>query len=87
MIEKSEGHSRRRNVICNGKPEADKENTEEVVRKFLVDDLKMDNTEVQNMMFRDVHRLPKSKKNPAGARPIIMAFILQKDRNAVMRKD
>lgn len=85
-----EGHSRRRNIIINGKQELDKEDTEEVVKQFLVNDLKIEDEQVTNIMFRDVHRLPKSKNKDGSERntprPIIAAFLCQKDRNAVMRK-
>ena len=89
-IIEQEGHSRRRNLIINGKPELDKENTEEVVQEFLVNDLHIEEVEVKNYLFRDVHRLPKSKNKDGtvreGPRPIIVAFLRQKDRNSVMRK-
>ena len=84
-----EGHSRRKNVLINGKEEKKGEKVEEVARKFMVDDLKMDPGEVANFLFRDCHRLPKPKPREDGTvfhKPIIVAFVLQKDRNSVMRK-
>ena len=84
-----EGHSRRLNIIIQGKDETAGENTEEVARGFLTNELKMDAGDVGQFMVRDVHRLPKGKKRDGsefdGPRPIIMAFIRQKDRNTVMR--
>lgn len=84
-----EGHSRRRNIIVNGKEELNGENTEEVAKQFLVNDLQMDQEEVKGFLFRDIHRLPKAKNRDGTQndrpRPIIMAFLRQKDRNAVMK--
>ena len=86
-----EAHSRRRNVIINGKKFVEGENTKEVAKTFLVDNLKLDPAVVSGFLFRDIHRLPagKIKTNEGvkkGERPIIMAFLCQDDRNAVMRK-
>jgi hypothetical protein len=82
-----EAHSRRRNVIISGKAERDGEDIEQVVENFLTRDLKLSEDAVKQYLFRDMHRLPKSPKAPAAApKPIIVAFIRQKDRNAVMRK-
>ena len=85
-----EGHSRRKNVIINGKQEENGEVTEEVCRKFLKEDLHLDGDKVDKMIFRDVHRLPKPRNKDGServgvAKPIIMAFICQKDRNEVLR--
>ena len=85
-ILKAEAHSRRKNLIINGMAEVEGETTESLVRKFCVDNLKMEKTEVDKFLFRDVHRLPKSKKVAAGQKPIIMAFVQQKHRNEVLRK-
>ena len=84
-----EGHSRRRNVIINGVEELEGENTEEVATNFLKDELKIEAEDVAKFLFRDVHRLPKAK-NADGTvntkpRPIIIAFLQQKHRNATMR--
>ena len=86
-----EGHSRRRNVIGNGIKYVEGENTKEVAIKFLVEELKLDPAVVANFLFRDIHRLPAGKIKTKdgmkkGERPIIMAFLRQDDRNAVMRK-
>ena len=84
-----EGHSRRLNIIIQGRDEVAGEDTEEVARNFLSHDLKMDAEEVSQFLIRDVHRLPKGKNRDGTVnnkpRPIIMAFLCQKDRNAVMR--
>lgn len=84
-----EGHSRRKNIIINGKVENNGENVEDVARQFMINDLKIDGEEVQRYIFRDVHRLPKPKVREGGRefpKPIIVAFVSQKDRNSVMRK-
>ena len=86
-----EGHSRRRNIIINGVDEVAGENTEEVAKDFLVNDLKLDQEEVDDFMFRDMHRLPKAKKRDGSGTevdrpcPIIITFLRQKDQNAAMR--
>ena len=90
-IVEQEGHSRRRNIIVYGKKFVEGENTRQVAAKFLVEDLKMDSTVVENFQYRDIHRLPAGKIKTdqgvkKGERPIIIAFLKQDDRNAVMRK-
>ena len=84
-----EAHSRRRNIIINGVEELNEENTEEVAKQFLVDNLKLEQGEVDDYVFRDIHRLPKAKNRDGSVntkpRPIIVAFIRQKDRNAAMK--
>ena len=86
-----EGHSRRRNVIINGLDCADEEIPEEVARDFLKEKLSIPAEEVDKFMFRDVHRLPKSK-NPDGTvnvtakKPLILALLKQKDRNHIVSK-
>ena len=85
-IVSQEGHSRRKNIIINGQKEDKDEVAEEVVREFFVSDMKIDRETVDQYIFRDVHRLPKSKKaKPEAPRPLIVAFVRQKDRNEVMR--
>ena len=78
-----EAHSRRRNIIINGVEELNEENTEEVAKQFLVQGA------VDDYVFRDIHRLPKAKNRDGSVntkpRPIIVAFIRQKDRNAAMK--
>ena len=84
-----EGHSRRKNVIVNGRDEIKGEDVEGVARQFMINDLHMEAEEVQKFIFRDVHRLPKPKVREDGRqfpKPIIIAFVSQKDRNSVMRK-
>ena len=87
MILNQEAHSRRRNVIINGLHETDGEEIGEVVREFFTDKMKIPEGVVDNFLYRDFHRLPRSNKAPpTSAKPIIVAFIKQSDRNLVMRK-
>ena len=46
--------------------------------------MELDADTVDNFMFRDVHRLGKKSMVRLRSRPIIVAFILQKNRNLVM---
>ena len=89
-IEFLEGHSRRRNLIVNGIKEEKGENMETVVRQFLITNMKLEPAQVDTFLFRDMHRLPKAKKKDGtlrdGPRPVIVAFLRQKDRNTVMKK-
>ena len=87
MILNQEAHSRRRNVIINGLHEQDGEEIGQVIREFFTDKLKIPEGDVSNFLYRDFHRLPRSNKAPpTSAKPIIVAFIKQNDRNLVMRK-
>lgn len=84
-----QGHGFRLNLICRGKeelPEETHQQTEQQFREVLnTMDLEVD---VGNILFRDVHRLPKPKKGHGSTqpRPIIAAFIQQKDRNDILSK-
>lgn len=84
-----EHHSRRLNTIVNNKEEKEDEKIEEVVDDFLINDLHLDREVVNGFLFRDMHRLPKVKNRDGTdrdvARPLIIAFVRQKDRNTVMR--
>ena len=93
--EQLEAHSRRLNIIWNGRAENKQtvptqwggtrefEDTEQMFRHFLVTSLHIDQAYVGSMIFRDVHRLPKSAKS-TGPPPIIAAFVSQKHRNDVL---
>jgi hypothetical protein len=81
-------HSRRRHLIANGVPmgvypRGESEPTEQIFRDLLVNQLKLDRNYVNSMLFRDVHRLPKSNRYD-GPPPIIAAFICQLHRNDVI---
>ena len=88
-VEAQEGHSRRRNIIINGLTEVKGEKVEEVVSGFFVDKLKLDKNMVDTFLYRDSHRLPKGKNSDGtvreGPRPLIVAFLKQKDRNLVLK--
>ena len=86
-----EGHSRRKNIIINGVPDpedGETEDTEAVARKFLEQKLKLE--DAGSYILRDCHRLGVPKKQDGTPRnlpkPIILAFVCQKNRNEVMRK-
>ena len=81
-------HSRRRHLIVNGVgmkryARGETEPTEQIFRELMVNQLKLDPNYVKEMLFRDVHRLPKSKDYD-GPPPIIAAFICQQHRNDVL---
>lgn len=81
-------HSRRLHLIVNGiKPaefqRGESEDTEAVFRDLLKNKLKLDHAYVDRMLFRDVHRLPKSNQHD-GPPPIIAAFLCQEHRNRVL---
>lgn len=93
--EQLEAHGRRLNIIWNGRDEVKQrvdigggrtreyEDTESLFREFLVSSLKLTQQYVDQMILRDCHRLPKSKKS-TGPPPIIAAFICQRHRNDVL---
>ena len=81
-----EGHSRRRNIIINGVREEANEEIGTVVQNFLVRSMKFSDDVVNQFLYRDMHRLPRSKHATAESpKPIIVAFIRQCDRNTVIR--
>ena len=82
-----EAHGRRLNVIINNVDEVKDENAEEVVRNVMVEKLKIDKEIVNEIKFRDVHRLPSPKTTDSSVRkvrPIIAACIQQHHRNLFM---
>ena len=81
-------HRRRLHIIANGVPQREvqvgqSEPTEQVFRDLLKVNLKLPEDDVKKIVFRDVHRLPGSKKHK-GPPPIIAAFICQRERNDVL---
>ena len=83
-----EAHKRRLNLIVNGMnvknvPRGQAEPTEQLVRELLVSKLKLSKEYVDGILFRDVHRLPKSQGRD-GPPPVIMAFVLQAQRNTCL---
>ncbi|MEW8547053.1 MAG: hypothetical protein AB2693_26355 [Candidatus Thiodiazotropha sp.] len=80
--ERLEAHSRRNNLIIYGIPEDAGENyekTEEKFRKYISDDLSMNE---HGITTERVHRL-YSRSKPS---PIIVKFSFYKDRDAVLKK-
>ena len=83
-----ESHRRRLHLIANGipvqpMPQGQSEPTEAIVRRFLVDRLHLPQEFVDSIIFRDLHRLPKSNRHD-GPPPVIIAFCLMSQRNMVL---
>lgn len=80
-----ESYTRRENLILERVEEKDDEDTEKVVRDLLIDQFEMDS--VPEIVFQAVHRL--GKKSPLKAvpyqRPIIMKFLLRRERMKVWK--
>lgn len=89
-IIENESHGRRLNLILGNVPESNNENIRHVINNVFIDNLKIHPERVESFIFRDAHRLGKSKEaNPpipgvTKPRNIIMAFICQEDRNFVL---
>lgn len=91
---KLEAHGRRLNLIIGGQQESAPvlnedgheipEDVDTIVRNIFTSQMGLDATTVSNFLFRDAHRLGKKSVIRVKPRPIIVAFILQKDRNLVM---
>ena len=83
-----EAHRRRLNLIVNGLPvqhvpRGQQEPTEQLVKEMMKNKLKLESDFVDSIVFRDCHRLPKSR-NHDGPPPVIMAFVMQAQRNKVL---
>ena len=70
-----DSHRCRLHLIANGipvqpVPRGQSEPTEAIFRKFLVESLKLEQGYVDSLLFRDLHRLPKSDRHD-GPPPII----------------
>ena len=77
---KAEAYSRRDNLIFEGVPQADNEDTEKVIRETMR--LKMKCQDVNNIKFVRVHRLP----GPTKPQRIIAKFHFYQDRQRVWEK-
>ncbi|KAJ8342030.1 hypothetical protein SKAU_G00319580 [Synaphobranchus kaupii] len=81
--------SMRDNIIIHGVPEKDDETylkTEEVVKSFLKDELKMRASEAEAIRFSRVHRIGKAKVGQQRSRPIVAKVIDSKMKSSVMAK-
>ena len=82
-VEKQEAQSRRDNMIFYNVPQENKETwetSETKVRKFINDELGMNEKEI---MMERAHRLPSRRK--VERQPIIVKFSHYKDREAVLK--
>ena len=71
--------SMRDNLLFNRIEEKDEENTEDVLHKFLKDQMKLEHS----FQFDRVHRLGRKTPNPSRPRPIVAKFVHYKDRETV----
>lgn len=95
-VVKLEAHGRRLNLIIPGKAESPPtldergkelpEDVDSILRHLFINELGIDPDIVRNFMFRDAHRLGKKSPMRLKPRPLICAFILQRDRNLVMSR-
>ena len=76
-----ESYSRRENIKIFNVQETADENTEFVVKKFLNENLKIPQNDVDGIRFERVHRLPTRQSNKP--RPIIARFSFFKDKEFV----
>ena len=76
-----ESYSRRENIKIFNVQETADENTEAVVKKFLNENLKIPQNDVDEIRFERVHRLPTRQNNKP--RPIIARFSFFQDKELV----
>ena len=76
-----ESYSRKENIKMFNVQETADENTEAVVKKFLNENLKIPQTNVDEIRFERVHRLPTRRSNKP--RPIIARFSFFQDKEFV----
>ena len=96
----NENHNRRLNLVFQNVPEQlgqcrcqgtcqCEENTVDVLRHMMVNKMQLSENYVRSIYFRDVHRLgprgSRGTRTRTGPLPIIAAFILQEDRNYVLK--
>jgi len=74
-----QARSMRDNLIFSGIPENKDEDTEEELRKFIAEDMQIE----QDMAFHRVHRMGNQVQGKN--RPIIAKFVLHKDRELVRK--
>lgn len=82
--------SMRDNITFHGVPEAKNETqhkSEELVKAFLVDDLKIKSEEAEAIHFSRVHCIGKAKSDQQRPRPIVAKVTDSKMRSAIMFKD
>ena len=89
--------SMRENLLLHGVVESDNENTEATLKTFLIDELKMDPEEVDNIQISASHRLGRKKtyrealengqgvKKPVSPRPIVARFVIRDLKDKIKR--
>jgi hypothetical protein len=84
-------HQRKKNLIFYGVEEQQQENSEDVLKKFLKADMKLNAMQVDGMAFSTVHRLPPSTsqgrrdQTSKAPRGLIASFVYMEERDLVLR--
>ena len=78
-----ERHNRKYNLLFYGIPESRDENIYETVKTFLQEEAKIPKERVEQMIFANIHRIPKKG---AGPKPIIVRFVQWTDRDLVLNQ-
>lgn len=88
----NEGHNRRLNLIFQNVEETADENIMDTLKQVMINKLKIPKETVLKFLVRDVHRLGRFKRNNSENvdqikkhRAIIIAFVLQDQRNLVFQ--
>ncbi|CAL9707674.1 unnamed protein product [Knipowitschia caucasica] len=84
-----QSRSMRDNIIIHGVHEIVKEAyqvTEQLVKKFMTEQLKMEQTVVQNIQFARAHRIGKPKGAKDKPRPIVAKLAVSKDKSTIMAR-
>ena len=77
-------HAFRLQLVIYNLEEEENENVWDVVRSFMLNNLKMQVEQVDHMPMRDMHRMGKKAENKV--RPIVMAFLMQRDRDFTLKQ-
>ena len=80
--EAREQHGRKMNLWLYGVDEPEKENTRQTVRNFCTNVLNLDGKTVDSWLVKNTHRVGKYN---TPKRPIIVAFVLWEDRQALLK--
>ena len=75
-------HAFRLQLIAYNLPEVENENPFATIRGFYINDLKIPEERVNFIAMRDCHRL--GKRTPGKIRPMVVAFLMQPDRDSVL---
>ena len=77
-------HAFRLQLVIYNLEEEENENVWDVVRDFMVNNLRIQEQQVDHMPMRDMHRMGKKAENKV--RPIVMAFLMQRDRDFTLKQ-